>query len=420
VSDEAVGNGEITGVDDYRATARRWLERNLELRSAATDSGPVRGGNADIDSQRSLQAVLFAAGYAGIDWPTRYGGQGLTAEHRKAFDAEAARYALPDLGVAGATTMLVCGPIVVMHGTERFKQAHVPLMLSGDELWVQYFSEPAAGSDLAGILTRADRVDDRWILNGAKTWTSGGADADYGLCLARTNWDVPKHKGLTWFAVPTSAPGVSVRPIREISGRAEFCEEFLDNVELTDDDVVGEIDGGWSVTRDMLTLERSVGSIESRQRWMGGRQLAPDLLETARRSGTMHEPHIVQLLAQAQVLDFVRQQLEVHIQRTSRRGGPDLSAYHKLAAGIYEPQRARIGIDIGGERTVVWHRGDSVGAHAALAYLDGRIMSIAGGSNEMQRNIIGERILGLPREPASDTTLPFSDVLRAAHQRADR
>ena len=129
-------------------------------------------------------------------------------------------------------------------------------MLAGDELWCQFFSEPGAGSDLAGVTTRATRDGDRWILSGAKIWSSGAYYSDYGMCLARTDWDVPKHRGVTWFAVRTDAPGVTVRPIREINGEVEFCEEFFDDVELTDDDLIGEVNQGWGIAQAMLVFER--------------------------------------------------------------------------------------------------------------------------------------------------------------------
>src|SRR5690606_24117204 len=143
------------------------------------------------------------------------------------------------------------------------KRAWIPRMLRGDELWCQLLSEPGAGSDLAGVLTRATRDGDRWVLNGTKVWSSGALAADYGICLARTNLDVPKHKGLTWFKVPLRDPRVTVRPIREINGSAEFCEEFLDDVVVGDDMVIGEVDGGWPIATTMLNVERTAAGATS-------------------------------------------------------------------------------------------------------------------------------------------------------------
>ncbi len=209
-----------------------------------------------IDAERPKQRALFDAGYAGITWPVEYGGQGLTPAHERAFLEEAAGHELPDFGYAAAMTFRICGPVMLAHASEEFKQRHLPRMLKGEELWVQFFSEPAAGSDLAGIRTRATRDGDTWILNGAKVWSSFAHLADWGLCLTRTNWSVPKHRGLTWFGVPTDADGVTLRTIRLINGGADFCEEFFDDVAIPDVDRVGDVDEGWTVARTMLVYER--------------------------------------------------------------------------------------------------------------------------------------------------------------------
>ena len=179
---------------------------------------------------------MYEAGYAGITWPKEYGGQGLHPAYERAFAQEARGYVLPDLGIAGGATLGVCGPTMVAHASPAFLAREVPRMLSGDAIVAQFFSDPDAGSDLAGVRTQAVRDGDRWILNGSKIWSSGAYYADYGMCLARTNWDVPKHRGLTWFLVPTDAPGVTVERIRQINGNSEFCQEFFNDVELSDDD----------------------------------------------------------------------------------------------------------------------------------------------------------------------------------------
>jgi alkylation response protein AidB-like acyl-CoA dehydrogenase len=409
---------DLIDIETYRQQARSWLAGNLERR------GPVRAGprprGADhktiegIATQRLIQRKLFEAGYAGIAYPKEYGGAGLTPEHERAFDEEARAYTTPDLGVAGGTTFGVCIRTMLAHASPEFLRQHIPTILAGDELWVQFFSEPEAGSDLAGIRTRATRDGDRWILNGAKIWSSGAYYADYGMCLARTNWDVPKHRGLTWFAVRTAAPGVTIQPITEINGDAEFCQEFFDEVELSDDDIIGEVDHGWRVAQTMLIFERGGGmglppAIENRE-------LAPDLVALARRLGRHHDPLVRQLIARAHINDYAQAQLGVRIASRMAADGMDagVAAYGKLGAGTVTPIRARIGVQVGGAAALVWEHGDTEGMTSSLNYLNGRVMSIAGGSNEMQRNAIGERVLGLPREPSFDTSKPFSDVLRAA------
>ena len=152
--------------------------------------------------------------------------------------------------------MNVCAPTMLAHASPEFLARHIPKILAGEELWVQFFSEPGAGSDLAGITTRATNDGDEWILNGSKIWSSGAYYADYGMCLARTDWEVPKHRGVTWFAVQIDQPGVTVQPVREINGDAEFCQEFFDDVRLSYDEVIGEINQGWRVAQTMLVFER--------------------------------------------------------------------------------------------------------------------------------------------------------------------
>ena len=409
---------------DYRRHVRAWLAENLERRPPSASGSRIHGTQhmtvAYIATQRPLQRKLYEAGYAGISWPKEYGGQGLTPAHERVFGEEAEAYVLPDLGAAGLTTMGVCRQTMLAHASPDFLRHHIPKMLAGEELWVQYFSEPEAGSDLAGVRTRATRDGDRWILNGSKMWSSGAYYADYGMCLARTDWDVPKHKGLTWFAVRTDAPGVTVQPIREINGNEEFCQEFFDDVELTDDDVIGEVNQGWAVAQSMLVFERGV-SVANLRPEPSGRELAPDLVALARQVGREKDPLVRQLIARAHINDYAHSQLSQRVtglMRMSKGKNPGIAAYAKLAIGTFLPIRARIGMEIGRGQAVLWEAGEGPGMATALNYLNGRIASIAGGTNEMQRNGIGERVLGLPREPSFDVDRPFNEVLRNA--RVDR
>lgn len=400
--------------------ARAWLAANLapiDASAAHTPRGAHGNTRAAINDARALQRRVDDAGFAGITWPVEYGGRGLTEAHEVAFAEESAQYAMPDLGVAGRATMATCAPTMLEHASPEFLRRHIPRILQGDEIWCQFFSEPGAGSDLAGVTTRAVRDGDRWILSGAKIWSSGAFYADYGMCLARTNWDVPKHRGLTWFAVPTDAPGVTVRPLREINGTEEFCEEFFDAVELSDDDVIGTVDHGWTVTQTMLVHERlaseaSTGDDDTTP-------LAPELVALARRVGREQDPLVRQIIAKSHTLDWVQTQLNVRVMEHLRLGTANaaaIAAYSKLAAGTFDPQRARMMLEVGGAAAITWDGAASEDAQAALTYLNCRVMSIAGGTNEMQRNGIGERVLGLPREPSFDTDRPFSEVVRnAAH-----
>jgi alkylation response protein AidB-like acyl-CoA dehydrogenase len=407
-------------VDSFRLQARAWLKDNLERRDPNKSTLRLRGVDhktvEGIAEERKVQRKLYDGGYAGISWPEEYGGRGLTPAHDQAFYEEADGYVLPDFGVLGGTTMGVCARTMLAHASPTFLKRHIPRILTGETLWVQFFSEPEAGSDLAGIRTSAIRDGDRWILRGSKIWSSGAYYADYGMCLARTNWDVPKHRGVTWFAVPTTAAGLTIRPIKEINGDAEFCEEFFDDVELTDDDLIGEVNHGWSVTQTMLVFERGGGN--SPQPIASGRRaLAPDLVALARKVGRDKDPLVRQLIARAHINDFAQEQLGLRIRsrmRASNGMDSGIAAYAKLCLGILSPIRARIGMEIGRGQALLWERGDVGGMAPSINYLNGRVSSIAGGTNEMQRNGIGERVLGLPREPSFDTTKPFNEVVRNA------
>jgi alkylation response protein AidB-like acyl-CoA dehydrogenase len=402
-------------VEAFRDTARAWIRANLEPRPIAATSGRYEREASTpehIAVARVLQRKLFDAGFAGLSYPVEYGGRGLTTLHERAFREESRAYVTPDFGVAGTVTF---GPIarsLVAHCTPEFLARHIPRILSGEELWCQFYSEPEAGSDLAGIRTRAVRDGDRWIISGSKVWSSGAYLADWAMCLARTDSSVPKHRGLTWFAVPTGAAGVTIRQIRQINGNAEFCEEFLDEVEVTDDDVIGDVNRGWAVTQTMLVYERGAGEMGAAT--AEPRELAPDLVALARRVGRTADPAARQAIARAHSNDFAQYHLGLRIAdrlRASATPDPAVAAYGKLASGVLAPIRARLALEIGGPAALAWGAGDDEAGRPALDYLNGRVTSIAAGTNEMQRNGIGERVLGLPREPSFDTNKPFNEVL---------
>src|ERR1700728_4127372 len=340
---------EETGVAAFRQDAARWLAANLPERDP-TGRTATRGMKhrtvEDIAVHRRALRSLYAAGYSGITWPREYGGRGLSAAYQRAFDEEAAGYALPDLGIAGVVTMIVCVPVMLAHASATFNRRHLQRIAAGDELWVEFFSERTAGSDLAAVKTTAVRDGDNWLLNGSEIWDSGAYYADYRMCLVRTDWDVPKHRGLTWFAVPTDAPGVTVTPLREITGDVEFCEETFEDVVIPDADRIGEVNAGWSVAQTALLYEREVssGSQTTAAPARGRLPLAPDLVVLARRVGRASDPHVRQLLATAHVEDWAMAQLGLRVGEVMRaRGaaGAAHRAYIKLAAGTVQPARAR-------------------------------------------------------------------------------
>jgi alkylation response protein AidB-like acyl-CoA dehydrogenase len=402
----------------YRAEIESWLHASLPLRAPGAGlRSQEESSPGDISADRARQKRAYEAGYLGITLPAEYGGQGLTSAHQREWNAAAAPYAVPAPGgVASGVTLGIIIPTLLAHASEEQKRAWIPRMLSGEEIWAQLLSEPGAGSDLAGIQTRAVRDGDSWVLTGSKIWSSGAMRADYGICLARTNWDVPKHRGLTWFKVPLHDERVTVRPVREINGSAEFCEEFLDGVVVGDDMVIGEVNGGWPIAGTMLTLERGGGS--GQQAAMsppGPRRLAPDLVELAEQRGVTGDGAVRQLIARAHINDYLQAQLTRRLVEAMMSGAADATAASliKLGVGITTPLRAAAAMEIAGRRGIAWADGEP-GSAASVNFLNGRIMSIAGGSNQIQRNIIAERLLGLPREPSVDSDKPFREVLRDA------
>jgi alkylation response protein AidB-like acyl-CoA dehydrogenase len=406
------------GVEEFRAEARAWLEANMER---WPDSEAVPSGSEDpppevVAAGRVLQRKLFDAGYAGISYPKEYGGAGLTPAHERVFREESRRFVMPEFGGAGRVMFTAIGRSLLEHASPAFLERHIPKLLSGEALWCQFYSEPEAGSDLAGIRTRAARDGAQWVINGSKIWSTGAQHADWAMCLARTDWDVPKHQGLTWFAVPTSAPGVTVRPIRQINGAAGFCEAFLDDVVVPEGDVIGELDRGWSVAQTMLVYERGAG--ESGAQTVEPRAVAPDLVALARRVGRSHDPVVRQQIARAHINDFAQYHLGRRLAaviRSSTTPQPGLASYGKLAGGTLMPLRVRSAVEIGGPEVLAWGEGaDEEATEHAVNYLNGRMTSIAAGTNEMMRNGIAERVLGLPREPTFDSRKPFSEVVRDA------
>ena len=413
-----MSDGTDVTIERYRTTARAWIEENLERRPPARPSSSSRGTSRssppeELARQRALQRRLHEAGYAGITWPAEYGGGGLSREHEQAFLQEAAGFFLPDLGIAGGATFGVCAPTMLAHATPEFLRRVIPQVLSGDLIVSQFFSDPDAGSDLAGVRTQAVRDGDRWILTGSKIWSSGAYYADAGMCLARTNWDVPKHRGLTWFLVPTDAKGLTIERIRQINDDSEFCQEFLDEVELTDADIIGEVDAGWSVTQTMLLYERGAGSAGGGA--SKGAGVRADLLDLVDSVDGLDDPEVRDLVARIHVDDLVRASLGrrlLALMTADVNNAGNLASYGKLASGVYDPIRANQVLRVAGRSALAWDSADDPGALAALGLLNSRFMAIAGGTAQMQRNTIGERVLGLPREPSFDRSKPFHDVVR--------
>ncbi|WP_312858044.1 acyl-CoA dehydrogenase family protein, partial [Pseudonocardia pini] len=239
----------MTDLSTYREDLRAWLRAHAPTPSPTTD----------LSAAKAFQAALFDAGYAGITWPGDVGGQGLGPEYQQVYSDESSEYELPVYPFSIGLGM--CGPTVNDLGTPEQRTRYLPKLLRGEEIWCQLFSEPGAGSDVASLQTRAVQADDGWVVDGQKVWTTNAQWADYGALLARTDPDRPKHSGLTMFVVDMHAPGVTVRPLKDMSGRAPFNEITFDSVRLPADAVIGEVNGGWNAAVTMLGHERvTIGS----------------------------------------------------------------------------------------------------------------------------------------------------------------
>lgn len=378
---------------DYRRAARAWLQRNVP-----SDDHPEADG---IARARDFMAGLYDAGYSGITWPERWGGQGLTQAEDRVFAEEAAAYTLPTYVFSIGLGMT--GPTIVDRGTDEQRERFVRPLLRGEEIWCQLFSEPGAGSDVAGLQTKAELDGDHWIVNGQKVWTSVAHYADWGLLLARTDVEVPKHKGLTMFVVDMHHPGVTVRPLKDMSGRANFNEIFFDNVTIPDEHRVGEVNDGWSVAvttllHERLSISAGVG--------MGGQKDNPASLEALRKVVDTDDPlvrdELVELHIRSRALALFNQRLAQETRAGIFPGARGSAAKLLLAElTLYQADLAtRL---VGPEAALADHP-----LARAISMAPG--MALGGGTNEIMRNIVGDRVLGLPPEPRVDKTVPFKDL----------
>lgn len=387
---------------EFRSRARKLLQE----RSVA----PIDGLPTDeaVRTAKTFQAALFDAGLAGITWPRAYGGQGLTAAEQQAFDEEAVEYELPTYPFMVSLGM--CGPILIDLGTEEQKLRYVPPLLRGDEIWCQLFSEPGAGSDVASLQTRARLDGDSWVIDGQKVWTSRAHIADYGILLARTAPEKPKHQGITMFILDMTSPGVDVRPLYVMSGKSPFNEVFLDNVRIPKDAVVGVVNEGWKAAIQMLGHERrSLGA----QRPAKNNALSYQaLLELSERVGLRQNPAIRQRLAEFYSHEKAMELMNARYRQESLAGRPPgvKGSVTKLEGAVQLDRALEMVAALGGPGSIAWDEPDGHAAELIRAVNAAPSIGIAGGTNEIQRNIIGERVLGLPKEPQVDRTVAFSEL----------
>jgi alkylation response protein AidB-like acyl-CoA dehydrogenase len=391
-------------VEDFRLKVRHWLAAHV--RPKQPDEPGFVVTQQDQARDRAAQRSLWDGGIAGVTVPREYGGLGLSAEHEAVFFEEALDYRIPGV-LWNAINIAV--PVLLAHGTEEQKQRYIPHILNGDNMWAQLLSEPSGGSDLAGALTRAERDGDEWVINGAKIWTSAGNFCEYGLCLARTDPEVPKHAGLTMFVVPFDSPGVTVQPLMLVDRDVDFCQEFFDDVRVPHDNVVGGVNNGWQVATTLLVNERTGTSRPTRRDSdEAGIVLGRDLLGVAARAGRAGDPHLRALIGEAWVLTTVQAQTTKRVSAAIRSGelpGPAASIL-KAMVGYTGERSAEIGVEVGGAESVAWR--ESEPSPFGIRRLTS--VNIGGGTTEMQLNGVAERLLGLPREPSNDRTMPFNQL----------
>jgi alkylation response protein AidB-like acyl-CoA dehydrogenase len=377
----------------FRARVRQWLADNRSHAPAEAPGLHV----SDIEPFRAWQARLADAGLVGVTWPIEHGGQGQTMLEQAVINSELYRAGLPGaLDIIGVGNL---GPTVIVHGTPSQKERHLRPLLRGEQMWCQLFSEPAAGSDLAGIRTRATRTEDGgWRLNGQKVWTTNAQHASFGLLLARTDPSLPKHRGLTVFILPISAPGVEVRPLRQLTGVAAFNEVFIDDVLLPADAVVGEVDDGWTVALTCLMYERfNLLTMLDQIGWQPSMFVAP-------LRSHLERDDLRQRFASV-VVDMLAVRYSGH------------RALSKVAHGELPGPEAGLGkvtlVDaaVRGAQIIA----DALGPSALdgeWGYLLAEVQGLrsGGGTDEILLNTIGERVLGLPGEPRVDKDRAFNEL----------
>ena len=402
---------EMESIEDFRVRARAWIRDNLERRSAGAPA-PERAERRELD--RALQRKIYDAGFAGLAVPAEYGGAGLTLDHQKVWAEETADFITPSGYMVSIGMML---PTLLDHGTEVVKQRHIPRMLSGEETWIQLLSEPGGGSDMASAMTKATREGDAYVINGSKMWSSGAGWSNYGICLARVDWNAPKHQGLAMFAIPLDADGVTIDPIIPVTGPpAHFFTEYFDDVRVPVEYRLDEEGEGWTVAQRLLFHERNATAGVGYGYGLGGGSSddgwQKDVARLAREHAALDDEASADLVAEDVIRSTVSRQLKDRINAGMRTGKLQghWGSLLKLGMGADTPINAEAVLAVSGADGVIWVEGED-GGEPGLNWLRCRGVSIAGGSNEIQRNIVSERLLDLPREPGDDKTLPFNEVL---------
>jgi alkylation response protein AidB-like acyl-CoA dehydrogenase len=392
----------------WRAECRAFLsqhgpEKSVD-RMTLTMSTMAEDELAHVQACRDWQRTKAEAGWAGLTWPVEYGGRGLSGLLQGIFLEEESHFDVPPGMFAQAIGMV--GPSIIVHGTEEQKTSFLPSILRGEQVWCQLFSEPNAGSDLAGLRTKAELDGDEWVVTGQKVWTSSAHVSDWGMLLARTDFDAPKHRGITYFLLDMRTPGIEVRPLKQATGGAEFNEVFLEEVRIPVANVLGEVNGGWAVAMTTLTSERAdIGS--------GHGMNFSNILELARRFGVTEDSVMRQKLMELYISYEISRFTGYRMRTAASRGeapGPEVSVA-KIAVSNRLAFQGDLVEEIMGAEGMLWGEDAPDDGYWQSMVFTGQWMArIGGGTEDVQRNIVGERVLGLPREPSNDRTTPFREL----------
>ncbi len=395
----------------YRAEVRSFLGAHARPKGDDSLAGSFYASVPSEEAERAhvaecqeWQRVKYDNGWAGITWPKEYGGRGGTAVQQGIFNQEEARYEVS----AGVFSVGIgmAGPTIIAHGTEAQKQRYLDPMLRGEEVWCQLFSEPNAGSDLAGLRTTAVRDGDEWVVNGQKVWNSGAHYSHWGILLTRTDIDAPKHRGITYFLVDMRTPGIEVRPLKQITGAAHFNEVFLTDVRIPHENLLGAPNAGWGPILTTLANERTL---------IGGSQSQVsihDFADLARHFGAIDDPVVRQELArQHTYLETIRY-MGYRVQTAASKGvapGPESSVL-KLAATRRITHAGSLAMTISGAAGMLAEADAFMSGFWQQQFLNQWMSKIGGGTDQVQRNIVGENVLGLPSEPRVDKNVAFRDI----------
>ncbi len=366
------------------------------------------GARRDLEAARSFQAALAEAGLAGLTYDTEFGGAGLTLEHERIFRQVAQEF--PAMTGELVISHGMCLPVLNEFGTDEQKRRYMPDNIAARTVWCQMFSEPGAGSDVASLQTRADRDGDEWVLNGQKVWTTLAHRSDYGVIVARTDPEQPKHAGISMFIVDLKAPGVEIRPIHQIDGGSHFNEVFFTDVRIPADNLLGEMNNGWRQATAMLMYERvAIGSMGS---GAISQPMYDLLLGAAKATGRLDDPVIRDELMKVYAMETTKSLVAMRTRAELKAGkapGPG-GSLGKLYSSVISWRFREIAMEIAGAGSQAWEPGDALGQMMQSVVLNSFQAGIAGGTDEIQRNIIGDRVLGLPRDISVDTKVPFREL----------